>query len=462
MKEQNTRNVPSRFMSTRERMKFLLMIGALVVIVGGMVTLINTINKAQQEKPATGAEPQAGPADETPAPPDIPNAAPGDGPGIGEFPQFNAEAFIYDPEILKEVEDNVDSVAPEALTLLIHWLQGKTYEEVVAETDTSIMLDAVIAKPAAYRGKIAYVEGVLEKVLKQKLGANSTGVESICFGRLNIVGEQTLQVSFYLLDGPQGAKAGDRVIIRGYFLSLWKHGPEGRQTVSPVFVGKRFDPPDWLTDPESLQAAEEGGFFREPHALFYCLEKIRRMTDDGVQAAVDRKVTPEDLKKTPLEQRGKFVSFTGAVLQVRKEKLPPNPTGLGDCYMGYLLDIDGRPCMFYTLDVPAKAERERVMVDGIFMKNYRYVAQNSIEREAPVIVGRTLRLVVLSSKGPNTFMFVIGAIVLIAIATAGAFEIRASRVRIRESRQRILKGISPDVAAKVRDAARKAKGDRAP
>jgi len=454
-----------KFIPPRERAKLLLMLIALIVITATMFGLVTLVDRRAREVPDAGSQVEAQPQPVAVEHPAIEELKEGEGPEVPEPPapdDRSGEFDIYDPEILKDVkEDRTENAPFEAMVLLLHWLQGKTHQQLVEETRTDILVTQLLEKPEQYRGELVYADGVLEKIHKFRLATNSTGIDLLYFGKLKQTGEVSRTVCFYLIDGPLGAEIGDRVELRGYFLSLYKH--KGNDEISPILVGRRFDPPDWLTDRASLDNVFDGDFNREHKAVYYCINKIMTMSQSQITAAVDNKITPTDLKTRPDEVRGKFVSFSGAVIQLRKQKLEPNPTGLGECFVGYLLTTDDEPCMFYILDRPTDVEENKLgRIDGIFMKNYRYVTRKNLEREAPVIIGRTL--IPGTPPDASSLNYVILGVCgagLIALAVAGITEARATRRRLKESREKTLSRMPDGLAAKAKEAARKAKEEQA-
>jgi len=460
MQDNNRMNM-WRFIPPRERAKLLLMLIALIVIVGTMFGLVKLVDHGKREVAEAPREAVAQPEPVLPEHPAIEELAEGQGPEVAEPPDDeDAEFDIYDPEILKDVREDRTGNAPfEAMILLLHWLQGKTHKELVDDTRADILVEQLLEKPDEYRGELVYADGVLEEIHKFPLWTNSAGIDLVYFGKLKQPGDVTRTVCFYLMDGPLGAEIGDRVELRGYFLSLYKH--KGSDEISPIIVGKRFDPPGWLTDPASLDNVFDGDFNREHKAVYYCINKIMGMSRSQITAAVDNEITPTDLKTTPAEFRGKFVSFRGAIIQLRKQKLEPNPTGLGECFVGYLLNTDDQPCMFYILDQPADVEEKKLgRIEGIFMKNYRYVTRKSLEREAPVIIGRTLTPSAPPDASSLSYVILVVCVAgLIALVIAGMMEARAARRRLKESRERTLSRMPNGLGAKAKEAARKAKGE---
>jgi len=227
----------------------------------------------------------------------------------------------------------------------------------------------------------------------------------------------------------------------------------------PVIVGKRFEPPAWLNDTESLAAAREGGFLREEKAVYYLLNKVMRMTPEEVSQQVDATITPTSLKTEPLQNRGKFVRFEGTVLQLRKQVLPPNPTGLNHCYVGYLLDRERRAAFFYSVDKPEDVEEDKyAMIEGAFMKHFTYVSRSNIEQTAAVLVGR--RIVPVELEGPRLHapIFIIFTAAFVVVAAAAFFDVRSTRRNLQEQRKKLFQKAPADINIKAKDAIRKVKG----
>jgi len=450
-----------KFIPPREKAKLLLMLIALIVLVGAMFGLLSWVDRGQPQ-PAEAIHETAGRSES--GPPDysaIGELKEGEGPAVPEpeTPADADEAEIYDPDILKDIkEDRTENAPFEALVLLLHRLQGKTHKQLADETRTDIFVEQLLKNPGEYRGEPVYVDGTLEEVRKFPLWTNATGIELLYFGKLKQTGEVTRTVCFYLIDGPLGAKIGERVVLRGYFLSLYKH--KRSDEISPIVVGKRFDPPPWLTDRASLDNVFDGDFNREHHAVYYCLNEVMGTSPAQIAAAVDTKITPEDMKTSPAKIRGKFVSFGGTIIQLRRQTLEPNPTGLSECFVGYLLNTKNQACMFYITDSPEGLEEKKLArIDGIFMKNYRYVTRKSLEREAPVIIGRALTPASPQEPSGLNFLIVgICAAAFVALAAAAIMEARATRRRLTESRERTIRRMPGDLSARAKEAARKAKG----
>ena len=456
-----------RFIPPRERAKLLLMLIALVVFVGSIFGLLKwygqnqtMVAQDQQQTQQTEPEPAAHEQAVVPEDPSVEDLAEDQGPGILEEPprDDDDEINIYDPAILEDVEtDNTSDVAEEALVLLLHWAQGKSHGQLVEETKADIFVQDLYDDPAKHRGKLVYADGALDEVRKWRIGANSTGIEMVYFGGIKQVGGVTRTVSFCLIDGPLGAKFGDKVSLRGYFLSLYKH--KGADNISPILVCSRLDPPDWLTDPASLDVVKEGSMAREARAVYYLINKIMGMSQAEILEQVDEEITPTDMKTRPEQIRGRFVKFDGALLELKKESPPPNATGLGEYFVGHLLNTDDQPCMFYVLDKPQNVEEGGLArINGAFLKNYRYVTRSSIEREASVVIGRTLTPVApIDTSSVPLFIFGICAAVLVALAVAALVESRSERRRLKEVRQKTIDRIPRDIDQRARNAARQAR-----
>ena len=448
-----------KFIPPRERAKLLLMLVALVVLVGSMFGLVMLV---KNKTPDPGAVPETAKRLEPAAGEDSPAEDPDDGqkPVIPEPPdEDDAGIDIYDPDILEDVTTDSASDGA-AFVLLLHWLQNKTHEQLVEETRADIFVKNLLEEPDKFRGELMYVDGILENVRKRPIDTNSTGIEQVYVGSLKQIGkEATRTVNFCLIDGPLGFSSGEFVVLRGYFLRLYTMKKSGE--ICPLLVGKRFDPPEWLTDPASLESVRDGGFGREHRAVYYLINKIMGMTAEQITQAVDKSITPTEMKTSPEKVRGKFVSFTGPIIQLRKQVLDSNPTGLSECYVGYLLNTDDQPCMFYVLDNPAGLEElHPARIDGIFMKNYRYVTQRSTEREASVIIGRVLTAgPTLDASNVHLLIFIVCVVGLVALTTAGVIEARAARRRMRESRLKILARAPKNLGAKAREATKRAAGE---
>lgn len=456
-----------RFIPPRERAKLLLMLVVLVVFVGSIFGLLKwygqdqaTVAQNQEQTQELEPEPTAGEQAIVPEDPFVEDLAEDQGPGILEPPpgDDDDEINIYDPAILEDVEtDNTSDVAEEALVLLLHWLQGRSHKQLVQETNTGIFVQDLFDDPARYRGKLVYADGVLDEVRKWRIGGNSTDIEMVYFGGLKQVGGVTRTVSFCLIDGPLGAKFGDQVSLRGYFLSLYKH--KRADDISPILVCKRLDPPDWLTDPASLDDVKEGSFAREARAVYYLINKIMGMSQAEILEEVDEDITPTDMRTGAEQIRGRFVKFDGSLLELKKESPPPNATGISEYLVGHILNTNDQPCMFYILDRPQNVQEGGLArINGIFLKNYRYVTLSSIEREASVIIGRTLTPVApIDTSSVALFIFGICATVLVTLAVAALVEARAERRRLKEVRQKTIDRVPRDIGRRARNAARQAR-----
>jgi len=458
--QDNRRTSMWRFIPARDRTKLIFMLITLFFLVGIMYLLLQgaTIKTGGGNKPASAVK-------SSPASTDAAGGASteqieqGEGPAMAEAKPKTDDTDLYDPEILKEVQDNTDTVAKEGLVLLIHSLQGKKYEELVPATNTGVFLDDLFQKPAENRGKLVYVDGELSKIKKTSLGANSTGVDAVYFGSISVPGRATRTVCFYLLDGPLGTKAGERVQLRGYFLSLWKHKEQGQEEVSPVLIGRRFDPPAWLSEPATMDLLDEGGFLKEQKPIYYTINKLAKMTPADVAAAADKTVSSMDLRMNPLKLRGKIVSFVGTLRDFNRVT-DPNPTGVNDYYWGNLTNKQNHVCFFYILDVPDNVyENDLVRLDGIFVKNYRYVNRKNLETEASIIVGRTLAPMKVDATSVYVAIFAICGIVFIGVALAAGIAIRDVRRAADRHRRNVIKEAPDNLSWRARQAARKAKGD---
>jgi len=447
-----------KFIPPRERVKFLVLIFVTIVLAGAMVAtpLLYGPKSSPEERDVVHDADSAGTSEEDST---VPVQPEGQGPGLGQAePPADGQqgaAELYDPAILDDVVDNTGNVTLEGLLLLIHWLQGMSHEEIIAKTDTDVFVDDLLADPAANRGKLVYVDGTLDKIYKRRLGTNSTGVETVYFGRMNHIGEETQPVGFYLLDGPLGSGIGEKVVLRGFFLSLWR--PEGKNETLPIIVGRRFDKPDWLTDPESLAKVTEGSFLRERRAVYYLMEKVLGMTQDQLAKAADDTLTAAELASHGEQHRGKVVRYTGTIIHLEKET-EPNPTGQCEFYTGFLLNKNNYVCMFYVVEPPVNVKMDDlVQLDGFFMKNYRYVSGESIEREASVIVGRRLVPVRLDASSVYLVIFGICGVALAGVLTAGLIETRAVQRRRREARTRSMQNRPGNIGEKARRAAHQAR-----
>ncbi|HUU68831.1 MAG TPA: hypothetical protein VM186_04870 [Planctomycetota bacterium] len=450
-----------KFIPPRERLRLSLMLVALIVLTASMFLIVEV---AKRKAPAEVPHGQRG-AESTAQPPAAPPAAdesvePGEGPEMAESGQPDSADVpdIYDPEILKEVQDNTSTVAKEGLVLLLHNLQGKTQDDVVAGTNTRVFLDDLYKEPAAHRGELVYVDGIVSKLHNINIGANSTGIDTLYFGHMSRPGTPTRTICFYLLDGPLGMKPGDHVQLHGYFLSLWKHMEEGDEGISPIIVGRRFDPPDWLIDSSVLDQVDEGGFLKENRPIYYAMNKMLKMTAAEAAQAVDKTVKPSDLETDPVRLRGKHVRFIGAIARLNRTT-DPNPTGLTEYFTGYLVNKEKNTCFFYIIDLPRNVkETDLVALDGIFIKNYRYVNQRSLETEASIIVGRTLAPVTTDSSPVYILILGVCGAAFVVIAIAAAFETRSLKKQNEERRRRTFSHAPPNISAKAREAARKARG----
>jgi len=453
------------FIPPRERMKMLLMFASVVVLAGAMIAMV-----LFRSPPPSQADEETQPAES----PVVYEDTTLDELDFEQSPHFstdeNDEFELYDPVILEEVVDNaVDAdgrsiVCELGVILLRHWLNEKTQEQVRQEAQTNIFVSQLMENPAGHRGKIVYVDGVLERVGKYNPD-DSMAIDMIYFGELNHIpagasaddgGQKSQKVSFYLLDGPLGAQPGDNVELYGYFLQT-RMNKQGE--VMPVIVGKRFEPPAWLNDPESLAAAREGGFLREEKAVYYLLNKIMQMTPEQISQQVDPTITATSLRIEPLENRGKFVRFEGTVLRPMKQELPPNPTGLDHCYIGYLLDREHHTAFFYSVDKPEGVEeKEFAMFEGVFMKHFTYVSENNSERKAAVLIGR--RVVPVEVEGPrlHTPIFILFAAAFTALAVAAFFDVRSTRRKMQEQRRKVFEKAPGNINIRAKDAIRKAKG----
>jgi len=466
-----------KFIPPRERAKLLLMLVALVVLVASMFLIVEVAKRKAPAAPDATADASAStpgeggvvkpPAIKPPAaersaaePPADESVERGEGPEMAEpgEPDASDVPDIYDPAILKDVQDNTSTVAKEGLVLLLHNLQGKTQDDVVAGTNTRVFIDDLYKEPAAHRGELVYVDGILAKLYKTSIGANSTGVDTLYFGHLKRPGTPSYTICFYLLDGPLGMKPGDHVQLHGYFLSLWKHTEDGAEETSPTIVARRFDPPDWLTDSSVLNQVEEGGFLKESRAIYYAMNKMLKMTAAEAAQAVDKTVKPSDLETGGVRLRGKHVRFIGAIARLERTA-DPNPTGLTEYFTGYLVNKAKNTCFFYIADLPRNVrENDLVALDGMFVKNYRYVNQRNLETEASIVVGRTLVPVTTDSSSVYIVVLSVCGLAFVVVAIAAAFEVRSMKRQNEERRRRTFSHAPPNISAKAREAARKARG----
>jgi len=446
-----------KFIPPRERAKFLVMITAAVVLAAAMIITPSLYRNKNGDGNQAASDDLIEPAVQTDE--SVLDEPEGAGPSLQQ-PEATADVEpeadeLYDPALLDEVVDNTSDVTLEGLLLLVHWLQGMSQEQIIEQTDTSVRAENLLDDPAGNRGKIVYVDGNLESIYKRRLGTNSTGAETIYFGRLNHIGENTQPVGFYLLDGPLGAGVGDSVVLRGYFLSLWR--PEGKNETLPVIVARRFDKPAWLTDPESLAKVTEGSFFREDFGVYYLMEKALNTSRAELSAAVDESLDGAELASHGEKHRGKAVRYTGTIIHIEKES-EPNPTGNCEFHTGFLLDKDNNTCMFYIVEPPDNVKlNDLVQLDGYFMKNYRYVSGQSVEREASVIIGRRLVPVEVDTSNMYWAIFGICGAALIIVLTAGMLDTRAVMRRRREAWAKGYPNMRGSIQQAAKEATRKAR-----
>lgn len=446
-----------RFIPPRERMKLLLMLVTVVLLVGAMFGLV-AMFKPKPKHDAVEKSPTIGIDDRTASPDGGTQTDDENAPGF-ERMQKDIANSIWDRSILDHVEDNQSTLPLEALVVLFHDLHEKDQAAIEAATDKTILPNDLYENPGLCRGKLVYLDGHLEDIRRVPIDTNAAEVETAYLGVLVKIGKDdapSVRYSFYLLDGPMGAKPGDKVVLRAYFLCLWKVPRTGDSMA--VLVGKQFDPPRWLTDPASLAEAEEGGFGKEAKPVYYSMNVVKNMTTDAIAKSVTP-ATLKELRTKPEEYRGKFVSFTGALAKLTRV-IDPNPTGLREYYSGYLLDKSNRPCMFYLTELPEDiADTDVVRLDGMFIKNYRYVSGSSIEREAPIIVGRVLVPLKFDTSGVSIPILIICLVVVVALGTGAIIEAKSAKRRLKEYNQRMLKHIPDNLGARARDATRKAKGN---
>jgi|GEM_PF-3035823 len=457
-----------KFIPARDRAKLLLMLVALVVLVASMFLIVEAAKRgapapsdATADSPATkpAAEPEANPPAVEPVE-DEP-VEQGEGPGIAQSDQPGDAPDvpdIYDPEILKEIPDNTETVAKEGLVFLLHNIQGKTQDDIVAGTNTRVFIDDLYKEPASHRGELVYADGIVTKLRTKYIGANSTGVDTLSFGHMSRPGTPTYNICFFLLDGPLGVKPGDHVQLHGYFLSLWKHTEDGAETVSPIIVARRFDPPDWLADSSVLNQVEEGGFLKESRAIYYAMNKMLKTSPAELVQAVDRDVKPSDLEADGMRLRGKHVRFIGAIARLERTT-DPNPTGLTEYFTGYLVNKGNNTCFFYITDAPRNVkDNDLVAIHGMFIKNYTYVNQRNLETKASIIVGRTLVPVTTDSSSVYILILGVCGLAFAVIAIAAVCEVRSMRRQNEERRRRTFSQAPANMTAKAREAARKAQG----
>ena len=443
-----------KFLPPRERAKLIAMAITLIFLV---ITMMAVLQFARGKSPAAASAGK--PALEKAEEGELSEPAePGVGPGFAQSTEPDDEIDLYDPEILKEVQDNTTTLAKEGLVLLLHNLQGKKQADIVAGTDSTVSVGSLFEEPAKHRGALVFVDGILTKIHKVSIGANSTGISTLHFGYLSRSTTDTRTICCYLLDGPLGTKVNDSVKVHGYFLSLWKHVQEGREEISPIIVARRFDPPAWLSDPASLELVEEGGFLKENKPIFYAMNKVMSMPPADITKAVDTRVTSKELTEKPLETRGRFVSFMGTIAGAIARVKDPNPTGLSEYYQGFLVDKTHQTCCFYLTEAPVRMkENDLVRVDGIFIKNYTYVNRRSIETTAPIIVGRALLPVEIDTGPMSTLILAICGVVFVVIAIAATLELKALRKQGEHTRQRVFKSAPENLSSIAKSAMKKAR-----
>ena len=442
-----------KFLPPRERAKLIAMAITLIFLVA---TMAAALQFSRSKRPA------AAPADKSaistsdtgelsePAGKDL-------GPEVSKSRKPEDDFDLYDPEILKEIEDNITYVPEEGLVLLLHNLQGKKQADIVAGTNTNVSVESLFNEPAKHRGELVYVDGIVTGLERVGIGANSIGISTIYRGFVRRSTTGTRNIRVYLLDGPLGMKNDDTVKVHGYFLHLLKRRQDGREETLPVIVARRFDPPAWLSDPASLEFAEEGGFLKENKPIYYAMHKLMSMTSAQVTKAVDPTITAKDLGEKPLQVRGKFVSFMGTIADLAKVK-DPNPTGLSEYYSGYLVDKAHQPCCFYLVEPPVNMkENDLVRIDGMFIKNFAFVNRKSIETQAPIIVGRVLLPVQVDTGSMSMLILGICGLVFVVIAVAAALEIKALRKQGEHAREKVFKSAPGNLSSIARSAVKKAR-----
>jgi len=330
----------------------------------------------------------------------------------------------------------------EAVAELLRRVTALSREEIRGRADRSLTREALQKDPKAHYGKVVAIEGArLVEWNKWRPLENPAGLKEFAWGDL---ADRDLKIyRFYLADTVQRARPGQAVSLAGFFLRLRPAPTDlADQGAIPILIGKRFDPPAFLDDPDVLspERAKDLGTRIESEGLFYLIRRAAAMPRETFLESPDQELRYRDFRRQEKALRGRPVSVLGVIKRLRRitqedlEKDSANPLGLRQLYTLLLMQPDMKVMTVYLTEMPKGVEEnDSIKLYGLYYKRYVFVGGTGIQQSSPVLVGKFLRQV--EHEPGQGLSFLIGVIALATLLVAGLAMLHTRR-EARRTRQR--------------------------
>jgi hypothetical protein len=186
-----------------------------------------------------------------------------------------------------------------------------------------------------------------------------------------------------------------------------------------------------VEDKAPVRSANEN--YYEAQAYNYLLVKSHKASSDSLNKAARRDMTFAHLFEEPEKYRGEIVHLEGTLKRLRRFDAPSVAAkdGVPQLYEGWIFTDSSfnNPCcvilseLHPDIHVGEKVEIP-VVFDGYFFKRYRYKAVDGHWRDAPLLIGKELRLSpsAASSREDEAFTFAhlfLPAFLAVLCGTAG-------------------------------------------
>ncbi len=308
------------------------------------------------------------------------------------LPQQKGKPVIPLPvELLKQVKDRT----------LISDKQEPAHDKLRQHVD-SLSLAAIdkLAKPttglmeklSGLRGQWVELRGKLvTKIQAVSIPNRPSGLQVVEVGTLQTSDDELIRFEMVSAN-IHGARKGEQVILRGACYKLANlTDRSGKHQILPFVIGKRIE-----IDYSAYLPRMQDGKKLEDYYYYMLMRKVRFDRPDQIEADSVPAPTIGDLGQLDKRDklRGKYVSVTGRLLEVRKHELQNNRAFITDIYRGKLQTESGIWC-FDSLEKPAYMpflQNYKLRLTGAFAKRYTWTDDTGKTQKTPYLISKGLEL----------------------------------------------------------------------
>ena len=186
---------------------------------------------------------------------------------VAPFAPQSAPVFPLQSKFLPNIIDSYDDqesameINWEAMSDILIALKNCSQEDLLENVNPEITFKNLMQEPAAHRGEVVQLSGLLRRCIPAKFNANPAGILEGWRGQLSNASGNNI-ISFICIDPlPEGVSTGQGVKLVGIFMKRFAYEVKGQKLQwSPLVFTRRLD---------SFSELQQSQAQRDSHAITY-------------------------------------------------------------------------------------------------------------------------------------------------------------------------------------------------